>query len=114
MPFLLRAAGFVGYISPMAEHDHDHSEGSNLSEMDLRVRTLETILVEKGYIESAALDRIVELYETKIGPHIGAQVIAKAWTDPGFRQSLLEDASKAVKALAPHVGNVGDHLIAVE
>ncbi|MGN6720908.1 MAG: nitrile hydratase subunit alpha, partial [Candidatus Binatia bacterium] len=82
----------------MAEHDHNHSEGSNLSEMELRVRALETILVEKGYVESAALDRIVELYETKIGPHIGAQVIAKAWSDPGFRQALLEDASKAVAA----------------
>ena len=56
----------------MAEHDHDHDEGSTLSDMDLRVRALETILVEKGYIETAALDRIVELYETKIGPHIGA------------------------------------------
>ena len=67
----------------MAEHDHDHDEGSHLTEMDLRVRALETILVEKGYIETAALDRIVELYETKIGPHIGAQVIAKAWSDPG-------------------------------
>ncbi|MGN6720027.1 MAG: nitrile hydratase subunit alpha [Candidatus Binatia bacterium] len=98
----------------MAEHDHDHSDGSNLSEMELRVRALETILVEKGYIESAALDRIVELYETKIGPHIGAQVIAKAWSDPGFRQALLEDASKAVAAFAPQVGNVGEHLIAVE
>jgi len=111
--FPLHAAGFVGYISLMAEHDHDHDEGSHLTEMDLRVRALETILVEKGYIETAALDRIVELYETKIGPHIGAQVIAKAWTDPGFRQSLLEDASKAVSALA-EVGRVGDHLIAVE
>src|SRR6476619_4303768 len=98
----------------MAEHNHDDSEGSNLSEMELRVRALETILVEKGYVESAALDRIVELYETKIGPHIGAQVIAKAWCDPGFRQALIDDASKAVAALAPHVGNVGDHLIAVE
>jgi nitrile hydratase subunit alpha len=81
--------------------------------MDLRVRALETILVEKGYIETAALDRIIELYETKIGPHIGAQVIAKAWTDPGFRQSLLENASKAVSTIA-EVGRVGDHLIAVE
>jgi len=107
------AAGLVGYILPMAEHDHDHSEGSNLSEMDLRVRALETILVEKGYIESAALDRIVELYETKIGPHIGAQVIAKAWTDPIFRKSLIDDASKAVGALT-EVGRVGDHLLAVE
>jgi nitrile hydratase len=98
----------------MAEHDHDHSGGSNLSEMELRVRALETILAEKGYIESAALDRIVELYETKIGPHIGAQVIAKAWSDPGFRQALLDDASQAVATLAPQVGNVGEHLIAVE
>ena len=95
-------------------HDHDHDEGSNLSEMDLRVRALETILVDKGYIESAALDRIVELYETKIGPHIGARVIAKAWSDSRFRQALLEDASKAVTIFAPQVGNVGEHLIAVE
>jgi nitrile hydratase len=97
----------------MAEHDHDHDEGSHLTEMDLRVRALETILVEKGYIESAALDRIVELYETKIGPHIGAQVIAKAWCDPGFRQALIEDASRAVNAFA-QAGPVGEHLIAVE
>jgi nitrile hydratase len=81
--------------------------------MELRVRAIETILVEKGYIETAALDRIVELYETKIGPHIGAQVIAKAWSDPSFRQSLLEDASKAIGTLA-QVGRVGDHMVAVE
>lgn len=81
--------------------------------MELRVRAIETILVEKGYIETAALDRIIELYETKIGPHIGAQVIAKTWSDPSFRQSLLQDASKAVSTLA-QVGRVGDHLVAVE
>jgi len=97
----------------MAEHDHDHNEGSDLSEMELRVRALETILVEKGYVETAALDRIVELYETKIGPHIGAQVIAKAWSDPSFRQLVLEDASKAVSMLV-QVGRVGEHLVAVE
>jgi nitrile hydratase subunit alpha len=110
---IVDAACFVGYISPMAAHDHDHNEGSNLSEIELRVRAIETILVEKGYIETAALDRIVELYETKIGPHIGAQVIAKAWSDPSFRQSLLEDASKAIGTLA-QVGRVGDHMVAVE
>jgi len=97
----------------MTAHDHDHNETSHLSEMELRVRAIETILVEKGYIETAALDRIVELYETKIGPHIGAQVIAKAWSDPSFRQSLLEDASKAIGTLA-QVGRVGDHMVAVE
>jgi len=110
--FRLDAAYFVGYISLMA-HDHDHDEASHLSEMDLRVRALETILVEKGYIESAALDRIIELYETKIGPHIGAQVIAKAWSDPAFRQLLFEDASKAVNALGQE-RRIGEHLIAIE
>jgi nitrile hydratase len=97
----------------MAEHDHDHDKDSHLSEMDLRVRALETILVEKGYIETAALDRIVELYETKIGPHIGARVVAKSWCDPAFRRALLEDASKAVNEFAD-AGRVGEHLIAVE
>ncbi|MGQ0751278.1 MAG: nitrile hydratase subunit alpha [Betaproteobacteria bacterium] len=97
----------------MAAHDHEHHEGSELSEMDLRVRALETVLVEKGYVDPAALDRIVELYETKIGPHIGARVVARAWRDPGFRKVLLEDATQAISALA-EVGRVGDHLVAVE
>jgi nitrile hydratase len=97
----------------VAAHEHDHHGGSTLSEMDLRVRALEKILVEKGYVETAALDRIIEAYETKVGPHIGARVIARAWNDPSFRQSLLEDASKAVSTLA-EVGRVGEHLVAVE
>jgi nitrile hydratase len=92
------------------DDDHDHDHGSELSEMDLRVRALQTILVEKGYVEPAALDGIIEAYETKIGPHIGAKVIAKAWTDPIFRNSLLADATKAIGIF----GRVGDHLIAVE
>jgi nitrile hydratase len=89
------------------QHDHDHSE---LTETQLRVRALETVLTEKGYVEPAALDAIVEAYETKIGPRNGARVVAKAWTDPAFKKALLEDASKAIGAL----GRVGDHLIAVE
>ena len=97
----------------MAAHDHEHHQGSELSEIDLRVRALETVLVEKGYVDPAALDRIVEMYETKIGPHIGARVVAKAWTDPAFRQALLEDATRAISAIA-EVGRVGDHLVAVE
>jgi nitrile hydratase subunit alpha len=92
------------------DHDHDHDHGSELSEMQLRVRALETILTEKGYVDPAALDAIVETYETKIGPRNGARVVAKAWTDPAFKRALLDDASKAIGAL----GRVGDHLIAVE
>ena len=97
----------------MAEHDHDHHHGSELSEMQLRVRALETVLTEKGYVEPAALDAIIQAYETKIGPHNGARIVAKAWTDPAFKQALLEDATKAVASLG-HMSRVGDHLVAVE
>jgi nitrile hydratase subunit alpha len=93
-------------------HDHDQ-EHSELSDTQLRVRTLETVLTEKGYVDSAALDAIVEAYETKIGPRNGAAVVAKAWSDLTFRRALLADASKAVATLG-HVSRVGDHLVAVE
>jgi nitrile hydratase len=99
----------------MAEHDHDHGEGrgSELSAMQLRVRALESVLTEKGYVDPAALDAIVETYETKVGPHLGAQVVARAWVDPGFRRALLDDASKAAGTL--RLANpAGDHLVAVE
>ncbi len=92
------------------DHDHDHSE---LSETELRVRALETILTEKGYIDPAALDAIIEAYETKIGPRNGAQVVAKAWVDADFRRDLLADGTKAVSTLG-HVSRVGDHLVVVE
>ena len=99
---------------PKAGHDHDHPhEHSELSETELRVRALETVLTEKGYIDPAALDAIVEAYETKIGPHNGARVVARAWTDPAFKKALLDDASKAVGTLG-HVNRVGEHLVAVE
>ncbi|HZT86880.1 MAG TPA: nitrile hydratase subunit alpha [Stellaceae bacterium] len=94
-------------------HPHDHSHGSELSDLQLRVRALETILTEKGYVEPAALDDIVEAFETRIGPHIGARIVAKAWADPAFKQALLADATKAANALG-HQSPVGSHLIAVE
>jgi nitrile hydratase len=99
----------------MADHDHDHHDEhhSELSETQLRVRALETILTEKGYIDPAALDVIVEAYETKVGPRNGALVVARAWTDAAFRQALLKDATAAVATLG-HVSPVGDHLVAVE
>src|SRR3954470_4249031 len=95
------------------DDDHDHEHGSELSEMQLRVRALETILTEKGYIDPAALDRIVEAYETRIGPHNGARVVARAWTDPEFRQRLLADASQAGAELGL-IGRVGAPLLAIE
>ena len=98
----------------MSGDDHAHARGgSQLSDIELRVRALEGILTEKGYVEAVALDRIVAAYETKVGPHIGARVVAKAWVDAHFKRALLEDASRAVVGL---VGDdrMGDHLVAVE
>ena len=77
------------------EHDHHHHDHSELSETELRVRALETILIEKGYVDPAALDAIIQAYETKIGPHNGARVVAKAWTDPAYADWLRADATAA-------------------
>ena len=97
---------------PHDHHDHDHSD-NNLSEMDLRVRALESLLVEKGYVDPDAIEAIVQTYETKVGPRNGAAVVAKAWSDPAFKRALVEDASKAVASFGL-LNRVGDHLIAVE
>jgi len=92
-------------------HDHHGSHhGSELSEMQLRVRALETVLAEKGYVDPKALDAIVDAYETRIGPHIGARVVARAWSDDGFRERLLADAPTAVTELGLPRSN---HLIAI-
>ena len=89
-------------------HDHSH-----LSDMDVRIRALETLLVEKGYIDPAALDEIIETYEAKIGPRNGARVVARAWVDPEFRKWLQEDATAAITSLG-FTGRQGEHMIAVE
>ena len=95
-------------------HDHDHGPGgSELSEMDLRVRALESLLVEKGYVDPAAVDGIIDTYETKVGPRNGARVVAKAWSDPAFRKWLLEDASAAIASLG-YTGRQGEHMVALE
>ena len=93
--------------------DHSHDHGSELSEMQLRVRALESILLEKGYIEPAALDELIETYEKKIGPRNGARVVAKAWVDPAFRKWLLADGTAAIGSLG-YGGRSGNHLVALE
>ena len=90
--------------------DHDHS---HLSDMDVRIRALETLLVEKGYIDPAALDEIIETYETKIGPRNGARVVARAWVDSEFRKWLQADATAAITSLG-FTGRQGEHMIALE
>lgn len=90
-----------------------HDDGSPISDTDVRVRALESALVERGYLQSAALDRIVEAHETVIGPHIGARAVARAWTDADYHRALLDDAAAAIAPLT-HEGRVGDQLIVVE
>ncbi len=91
----------------MAEPDH-----SELSDVEVRVRALESLLTEKGYVDRAALDELVETYERRVGPRNGARVVARAWTDPDYRPWLLADATEAVAALG-YAGRQGEHLRAV-
>jgi nitrile hydratase subunit alpha len=97
------------------DHDHDHGPegGSHLSDVELRVRALESLLVEKGYVDPQALDALVETYEKKVGPRNGARVVARAWVDAGFRKRLLEDATEAIASLG-YVGRQGEHMVALE
>ena len=92
------------------EHEHEHSE---LGEMDLRVRALESVLTEKGYVDPAALDALIDTYQTRIGPRNGARVVARAWVDPEFLDWLRRDASAAIASLG-YAGRQGEHMRAVE
>jgi nitrile hydratase len=97
----------------MADDHHDHDEGSALSPIALRVKALESLLIEKGYVDPEALDVLIDSYETKVGPRNGAKVVARAWTDPAYRAWLLEDATAAISNLG-FVGRQGEHMVAVE
>ena len=94
-------------------HDHDHGEGSELSKTALRVRALESLLTEKGYIDPAALDVIVDTYENQVGPRNGAEVVAKAWSDPEYLAWLRTDATAAINSLG-FEGRQTEHMKVVE
>lgn len=94
------------------DHHHDHDHDGALSPMDLRVRALESILVEKGYVDPAAIDELIETYETRVGPRNGARVVARAWVDPAFRERLRADATEAISSLG-YMGRQGEHMVAV-
>ena len=98
---------------PHDHADHDHPHTLLPSDPALRVKALETILTQKGLIDPAALDEIIETYETKIGPRNGAHVVAKAWTDPAFKTALLKDATAVVSEIG-YYGRQGEHMIVVE
>ena len=94
-------------------HDPDHPHTLLPPEPALRVRALETLLERKGLVDPAALDAIIDTYENRIGPRGGAQVVARAWTEPEFRAALLEDATAAVADMGLY-GRQGEHIVAVE
>ncbi|MBK8529557.1 MAG: nitrile hydratase subunit alpha [Rubrivivax sp.] len=100
----------------MSDHHHQDSENqhahSHLGEMDLRVRALETLLVRKGYVDPAAIDRLIETYEVQVGPHNGARVVARAWADPAYADWLARDATAAIASLG-YSGRQGEHMVAV-
>ena len=103
--------------TPMAgsDHgdDHDHDDEHGLSGMALKVRALESLLIDKGYIDPAALDRLIETYEKNIGPRNGASVVARAWRDPAFKAWLLADATAAIASMG-FAGRQGEHMVALE
>ncbi len=105
------------------EHGHDHGHvhiddpehphNAPLSDVQLRVRALESLLTEKGLVEPAALDELIDTYETKVGPRNGAKVVARAWVDPAFKQRLLEDSTAAIAEMG-FIGRQGEDMVVLE
>jgi nitrile hydratase len=98
------------------DHDHDHQPGEHgapLTETQLRVRALESLLVEKGLIDPAALDALIDTYETKVGPRNGARIVARAWLDPAYKKRLLADATSAIAEFG-FVGRQGEDMLVLE
>jgi len=95
------------------DHDHDHDHSDVPSDIALRVKALETLMTAKGLVDPAALDAIIDAYETRIGPRNGARVVARAWSDPDFLQRLRTDATAAIAELG-YGGRQGEHMRVVE
>src|SRR5213594_3202973 len=112
------AAAFVanpqgGQAQHGQEHDHDHDHQAVPSDLTLRVKALESLLVEKGLVDRAALDAVVDSYETKIGPRNGARVVARAWVDPAYKKRLLTDPTSAIAELG-YTGGQGEDMVVLE
>jgi len=100
------------------QHDHEHDDrpgphGAPLTDVQLRVRALESLLVDKGLVDPKALDALIDTYETKVGPRNGALVVAKAWVDPAFKQRLLADSTAAIAELG-YIGRQGEDMVVLE
>lgn len=95
------------------DHSHDHDHQVVPSDLTLRVKALESLLVEKGLVDRAALDAVVDTYEHKVGPRNGARVVARAWVDPAFKRRLLDDANAAIAELG-YAGQQGENMLVLE
>jgi len=100
-------------LTRVDDHQHDHGQQAVPSDLTLRVKALESLLVEKGLVDPAALDVLIDTYEHKVGPRNGARVIARAWVDPAYKQRLLTDATAAIAELG-YSGSQGEHMVALE
>jgi nitrile hydratase len=99
--------------SPAGESQQPHEHQTVPSDMTLRVKALESLLVEKGLVDPAALDALVDTYEHKVGPRNGARVVARAWVDPEYKKRLLTDAPRAIGEFG-YLGTQGDHMVVIE
>ena len=95
------------------QHSHDHAHSHLPSEPELRVKAIETLLLNKGLIDSKTLDELIDTYENRIGPKNGANVVAKAWVDPEYKKRLLIDATSAIRELS-YQGRQGENMVVVE
>jgi nitrile hydratase len=114
--FLTAAVTAVGAaVTPDLSHahEHDHEHQAVPSDPTLRVKALESLLVEKGLVDRSALDALIDTYEHKVGPRNGARVVARAWVDPAYRQRLLTNADAAIAELG-YGGLQGEHMVVVE
>ena len=94
-------------------HEHDHAHSHLPSDPELRVKAIETLLLNKGLIDSKTLDELIDTYENRIGPQNGAKVIAKAWVDQNYKKRLLDDATSAIRELS-YQGRQGENMVVVE
>ena len=101
----------------MSEHGHDHGRdhphNAPLTDVQLRVKALESLLADKGLVDPATLDELIDTYETRVGPRNGAKVVARAWVDPAFKRRLLEDATEAIREMG-FIGRQGEDMVALE
>ena len=107
------AAGAAGAMAPSSVRAQEHDHQDVPSDLTLRVKALESLLVEKGLVDVAALDALVDTFENKVGPRNGARVIARAWVDPAYKKRLLENAPGAIAELG-YTSGQGEHMVVVE